>query len=392
MTLEALPLTPSGKIDRDALPAPGRAQTAVGLPGMPPRYFLELRLCALFEEILGVDRVGVRDDFFSLGGNSLLAVRLQARVERDFGKRFDLPELFRGATVEHLAALLQRAEATESPGCLVPIRAGGPGLPFFWVHPSGGDVLCYGDLARHLGADRPSYGLRSRALLTELPPHESVDAMVAEYVDAVRAVSPLGPYLLGGWSLGGVVALEMARRLREGGAEVALLAMLDTQLPDAARAARLGEWELLGMFAAALGVRDLPPPAREELEAFDPDSRLQILLERARAAEVFPPEIGAADVRRFYSVFRANTRALQTYQPCAWPGRLDFFRATGGRPDSEPPARGWTAFAGSVELPRSPSIITICSVSREPPPWPSVCGRPVPSWESDPHVEAPSLF
>ncbi|HEX2094384.1 MAG TPA: amino acid adenylation domain-containing protein, partial [Longimicrobiaceae bacterium] len=189
--LDALPLSPNGKIDRRALPAPGRAADEAYVP---PRDDLELRLVQLWEELLEVRPVGVRDDFFALGGHSLLAVRLAARVEQLTGVPFPVAGLFTRSTVERMAEVLRGGEAPRSGSTLVPIRTTGAARPLFFVHAAGGNVLSYVELSRHLGADQPFYGLRARGMEDGEVPHSSVEEMAAEYLERLRAVQPEGPY------------------------------------------------------------------------------------------------------------------------------------------------------------------------------------------------------
>ncbi len=171
--LEAFPQTPTGKLDRRALAHLGGTGGTGGIPGpeagerVEPRDVLELELARIWAEVLEVPRVGVRDDFFALGGHSLMAVRLMAKVQERFGRDLPLAVLFQGGTVEAMAARL-RGERGETEGetgsILVPIQARGTEPPLFLVHPAGGDVLCFAGLARHLGPDQPVYGLQSRGL------------------------------------------------------------------------------------------------------------------------------------------------------------------------------------------------------------------------------------
>ncbi|MCB1037113.1 MAG: non-ribosomal peptide synthetase, partial [Acidobacteria bacterium] len=237
--LEALPQTPTGKLDRRALAAltveSRRPREAVA-----PRTAMERRLVAIWEDLLETRPVGVTESFFELGGHSLLAVRLMGRVQQETGKELPLSSLFTAPTVEQQAALLQGADepVADLPPLLVPLAPSGRLAPFFWVHPVGGAVFCYRELAQVLagrGADRPFFGLQAPPLasatagdLASRPPLPSVGEMAELYLEQIQQVQPEGPYHLAGWSFGGYVAYEMARRLRQAGDEVALLVLLDT--------------------------------------------------------------------------------------------------------------------------------------------------------------------
>ena len=223
--LARIPLLPSGKIDRRALPEP--AAEGRGAEYVPPRDALESQLASLWEDLLGKKPVGVRDDFFSLGGHSLLAARLFARVERLTGKNLPLATLFRAPTIEALAAVVR--EGGEAPWrSLVPIRGEGTLTPFYCIHALGGNVLGYTDLAMALPADQPVYGLQAVGLDGKSHPAKTVEEMAAQYVEEIRAFQPSGPYYIGGACTGGIVAFEMAQQLVRQGHEVGLLAMFDT--------------------------------------------------------------------------------------------------------------------------------------------------------------------
>ncbi len=331
VVLHELPLTPNGKVDRGALPAPEQAG-APGAEHVPPRDAVELALAGVWEEVLGASPVGVRDNFFALGGHSLLAVRLMARIETVLGARLPLPTLFAAPTVEKLAALLRRESAGGEASPLVPIRASGERTPLFFVHPVGGDVLCYAPLARHLDARQPFYALRARGLDADAldPASASVDAMAADYLDALRAARPRGPYRLGGWSMGGVVAFEMARRLEAAGEAVDALVLVDSLAPAlVGLAAPEDEATLVRTFAADLGVPlgELPP-AEDGAGAADARGFLGRVLEAARGAGVVPPDIGFEQVWRLYGTFRANLRAMYEYRPGPYGGPVTLLRAS----------------------------------------------------------------
>src|SRR6266511_2065148 len=197
--LDEMPLTANGKVDRKKLPAvsdtrPKRESL------LAPRDVLELQLAQIWETVLGVQPIDVRDDFFDLGGHSLLAVSLMAKIRSVVGRDLPLSVLFQGGTVERLATILRR-EANAMPiSCLVGLQTSGDRPPMFFAHPAGGNVLCYLNLARCLGADQPFYGLQTPGLYGERDLFERIEDMASHYIDALRTIQPNGPYLLGGCS------------------------------------------------------------------------------------------------------------------------------------------------------------------------------------------------
>ena len=228
VVLEALPLTPNGKVDRKALAKPDD-ESDQNRSYEAPHGATEEKLAGIMGSLLGLARVGRNESFFDLGGHSILAVTLFSEIERVSGKRLPLATLFRAPTIAHLAAALEttndRAEQWPS---LVPINPKGSKAPFFCVHGAGGNVLLYRDLARHLGADYPMYGLQCQGLDGKATPLTTVEAMAEKYLREIRKLQPEGPYYLGGYCLGGTIAYEMAQRLNAEGEKVAFLALLDT--------------------------------------------------------------------------------------------------------------------------------------------------------------------
>ncbi len=225
--LDSLPLTPNGKLDRRALPLPDRTTRDDSDRFVPPRSQTEGVLAAIWKEALHIDHVGVHENFFELGGHSLLAVRIFALLEKQFGRRLPLATLFQAPTIAQLAAVIEKENAPRA-SSIVPIQPLGTQPPFFCVHAVGGNVLEYYDLARHLGHDQPFYGLQSLGLNDSHEPHARIEDMAAHYLKEIRAHHPSGPYFIGGRSLGGIIAYEMARQLKEQRQEVALLALLDS--------------------------------------------------------------------------------------------------------------------------------------------------------------------
>jgi len=235
VVLPALPLTPNGKVDRGALAAT-EEEASAPLPRVGPRNPAERAIVAIWEDLLGVTGIGMRDSFFDLGGHSLLAARMIDAVERASGRRVPLAVLFESPTIEHLAqALRDEVVASEPP--LVALSSSGARPPFFFLHGdfSGGGFFSRA-LAEALGPEQPFYAVHPHGLVDADVP-ESIEAMAAERLAALRAARPRGPYVLGGHCNGGLVALEMARRLREQGEAVPLVVLLDATAPR--RAARL---------------------------------------------------------------------------------------------------------------------------------------------------------
>jgi amino acid adenylation domain-containing protein/non-ribosomal peptide synthase protein (TIGR01720 family) len=341
--LETLPLTSSGKVDGRALPAPEES-TPRGPAAVPPRDELERELASVWEEVLGVSSVGVTDSFFALGGQSLLAVRLVARLQEKLGRAIPLAALFEGPTIEELAARLRVGASVPPRRNLLTLQPEGTRTSSFWVHPVGGNVLCYAELARHLGPGRPFHALRATGLDGHEPPLESVEEMARRYVEQVRAVQPEGPYLLGGWSLGGAVAFEMARELRRQGQEVARLVLLDSFAPAESPAREPESATLLAGFAADLARsagREVPLTP-ESLRGLSPEEQLGTLWTRLREAGLLPAGTGREELRALLEVSRANLRALARYSPQPYEGRVVLLKARDARRGAEvEPTHGW---------------------------------------------------
>ena len=211
--LDKLPLTPNGKLDHKALPAP---ETAVdGTPGEPdqPTNLLELELLRLWRRLFHREDIGRHDNFFELGGHSLLAARLTTEIDKLLGCKLPIAALFQSPTVESLTRRLTGENWAPPWRSLVPLQPLGAKPPFFLVHGWGGDVFVFLGLAQHLAPDQPAYGLQAVGLDGSSPRHATVETMAAHYVQEIRSFQPEGPYYLGGYSMGGLVAFEMAQQL-----------------------------------------------------------------------------------------------------------------------------------------------------------------------------------
>jgi amino acid adenylation domain-containing protein len=226
--LDALPLTPNGKVDRKALPPP-QQRPELSETYEAPRGAVEVKLAGIMASLLKVPRVGRKDNFFDLGGHSILAVTFFNEIDRVFDQRLPLATLFCAPTIEHLAAKLESdRERTSGWASLVPIQTEGTKPRFFCIHGAGGNVLLYRDLVRRLGRDYPFFGLQAQGLDGKAPVLSTVEAMAEKYLNEIRQLQPDGPYFLGGYCLGGTIAYEMAQVLRRKGHQVALVALLDT--------------------------------------------------------------------------------------------------------------------------------------------------------------------
>ncbi len=242
--LDTLPLTPNGKINRRALPPPDSTRLDSENTYVAPRDELELQLTKIWEQILDVQPIGVRDNFFDLGGHSILAVKLFWQIEKTFNKNLPLAILFQSGTVEALAKIISQEEdiarnlavntlekSKSNWSSLVEIEPNGSKPPFYCIHGLGGEVLCFRELALHLGSDQPFYALQPQGLDEKLPFHTRIEDMAAHYIQEIQTLQPNGPYFLGGYSFGGVVAFEMARQLQEQGKQVGILVIIDSCHP-----------------------------------------------------------------------------------------------------------------------------------------------------------------
>jgi thioesterase domain-containing protein/acyl carrier protein len=323
-----MPLTANGKVDRGKLQAVDRSTPTLDL--VASRDLVEFELVQIWEDVLQRRPIGIREDFFELGGHSLLAIRLFAAIEKRLGRRLPPSTLFHHSTVEKLASAIRQHNEQSPWSPLVSLQAQGTRLPFFCVHPGGGGVFRYIDLARHLGPDQPFYAFQAKGVDNDKQEAISdVETMAEQYIEAMRRVQPVGPYLLGGWSMGGIVAFEMARQLHALGQSVSLLALLDTVLPDyRAKSLKENDPALLMSFVLDLGLSwDSLSVSAGDLKKLGIDDLLAVVLARARDKGIAPPDIELADVRRWWRVFKANAQALLRYRPKAIAARITLFQA-----------------------------------------------------------------
>jgi thioesterase domain-containing protein/acyl carrier protein len=296
---------------------------------------MERRIAKIWEEVLGIHAIGVTDDFFEIGGNSLMAVRLAIRLQMEFRRELPMEAVFRATTVERLSLLF--SDVGNDTGCaaLVAIRPEGSRRPVFCVHPIGGSVMCYAELARCLGDDQPFYGLQAIAR------ESSLESMAARYVEELFRVQPQGPYVLSGASMGGIVAYEMAQQLSRRGEDIALLALFDAS-PEWDRMdlpPESDETRMLWRFAAELGSILAKPVSTVQPRSLD------------ELSEVFHHEISPSQVMKLFDTFVANMRALRNYTPDKYADRVALFRVQNCNIDDDDPSLGWMGLAeGGVDV------------------------------------------
>jgi thioesterase domain-containing protein len=308
---------------------------------VPPRTSVELRLVTIWEQVFNLHPIGVEDSFFDLGGHSILALRLMAQVQKEFGQILPLSTLTEAGDIAHLAEVLSRRGVADAESPIVPIQPRGSKPPIFCVHPLGGHVLRFYELARKLGPDQPFYGIQGRDVADVGDDYESIEEMAETYVTAMRKTQPTGPYRIGGYSFGSFVAFEMAQQLVRSGEEVALLFLLDTWAPDILR--RLPEFEkdalLLSVMAKEIAMRsgrtDFEIPVTE-LEQFEGEAQINYALDQMKKAalipEDLPTEIAVSYGRRLMQGIRMRGAAWRNYQPAVYPGQITFLRCAEQEP------------------------------------------------------------
>jgi thioesterase domain-containing protein len=262
-----------------------------------------------------------------------------AKIQQEFGKSLPLATLFQSPTIADLAALLRTEKDVPTHANLVLIQPLGNKPPFFCVHPVGGDVLCYADLARHLGDTQPFYALRALGLDGSGEPLTRIEDMAATYIKALQTIQPEGPYQLGGWSMGGVVVFEMAQQLKASGHHVSLVALIDSYapIPRFKKTKEIDETMLLADWVknlSGLSGKDLPVSidsktggdcVLELQQKGSLEAQLNYILEYTQVAGIFPREMTWQQFMCLFQVFKANRLSLHFYHPQSYPGRVTLF-------------------------------------------------------------------
>lgn len=348
--LERLPLTENGKVDRAALPVPRQSLPERNRARSTPADEVESRLLAIWEEVLGIRPIGLTDDFFTLGGHSVLALRVFAKIEAEWGLHLPLSMLLKAPTVERLAKALRQDNIADSWSSLVTIQSGNPGdarPPLYIVSGVGGNVVRFRELARHLGPDQPVFALQPPGLDGEQPYLTRLEDLAAHHVREIRAKQKNGPYHLAGYSFGGAVVFEMARQLDAQGEEAALVALLDAP-----------EWHYSARVLAEMGWRRwlVRSKSRVKRLLFGPD-RFGYLWDRLkrlgpRCVYTIYDFVGLPFPQRVGDIIDVNMRAVSAYRPKSYRGKIVLLR-TAGDPalDGDDTTLGWGALAkGGVEV------------------------------------------
>ncbi|HEV7473361.1 MAG TPA: beta-ketoacyl synthase N-terminal-like domain-containing protein [Pyrinomonadaceae bacterium] len=309
---------------------PNLSTTYVG-----PRNEVERTIARMYEELLGILPIGINDDFFELGGHSLVGIQLTFRIRETYDlEDFHMNTLFEKPTPAGLAEAVEEIRRTglTMPPILVPIQPKGSNPPFFCIHPIGGGVYGLVDLGRQMLPDQPFYAVQAMGLAHygESEDHQTLEQMAAEYIEAIRFISPQGPYFLGGLSFGGIVAFEMAQQLKRHGEEVALLALLDTPAPQTiAKVAALDDAILLlGLTRERGRQKGLElNVSTKDLERLPPEERLMFLMKTLKESGLAPEDLDDRWLRNFMRGYRARINTTVNYEPQVYPGRITLFRA-----------------------------------------------------------------
>ncbi len=364
--LDSLPVTGSGKVDRRALPAPeacvdSRCAKAREADAPPPRDKIETALIAIWEDVLTRRPVGLHDDFFDLGGDSLLAARVTLEVEKRLGERVSPTMVCATPTVAGLAVALRDKPASGSANVVVAIQPRGTKRPLFFIHNHRGNVAGYAILARHLGEDQPCYGLQSPFLADPMSAPATIEAMASRYVDEIQRIQPEGPYKLAGECFGGVVAFEMAQQLVAKGAPVELLAIIAVtpyDFPDLLSESASRLHVLHGARARLIprleyyATRLRPLPWRERLRYLGGRVRLvpPFLRDHWREIGRGPNELAVQTATT--PLVTVHSTMFQRYRPRPFAGRLGLFLSTRTTVRySSDPGRDWQGLAtGGVDV------------------------------------------
>ncbi|MGC2781044.1 MAG: amino acid adenylation domain-containing protein, partial [Bradyrhizobium sp.] len=366
VVLDQLPLSPNGKLDRNALPQPQRTRQLAGESA--PRTAAEEILAKLWSDLLGIRSVGIHDDFFDLGGHSLLAMRLIAQVRKTLGVDLPVRLLFEeqptiAVMAAHIAVARAARHGLEIQGagmrdhsCIIPIQLVEQGTPIICIHPIGGGILCYRDLAKSLGPDYSVYGIKALGLHGEQDPLVSIDQMADHHVARIFEIQQNGPFNLVGWSAGGLIAFAIAKKLKERGHSIGVLALIDTAPPSST-----GEWRHNRRqveqteWLTFMNILEIPVERRltsrwHSFWRLSDAAKGEYVLRLAKRHKSLSSGMTDSEFKHVVSVFQANLHALQQHVVSPYAGKLLLFQ-----PDGDPTKKR-DHFSRASEFWRSKSL------------------------------------
>lgn len=321
--LEHLPVTSSGKIDRMSLPSPIQPRQAEK-PCRAPSGPVEEKLAGLWAQLLGRPIDDAEADFFEQGGHSVLGIRLISLIEKAFGRRLSLSQLFRSPTIAGLArALEEEGGGSSAYTPIIPLATGAAGVPIFLFHPVGGSVFCYRTLAGLLADRHPVYAVEAPGFSADWPQMPSVEAMAESYLDQIRRQSSADEIIFGGWSFGGLVAFEAARQFRACGGKLGGLLLIDTVADN--RITR----ELIQQDEAAMLARlfsEQLPVSEADFRCRTGEERLDYLVRLGVEHGMLPSGFSPQQMRRLLQTFHNNALAAARYEAPSLPGRALLIR------------------------------------------------------------------
>ena len=340
VSLDAMPLTHNGKVDYKLLPVPSDIGRASTQDYIPPRNTTETLLSEMLAEILGIHRVGIYDNFFTLGGHSLLAIRVVSRIRESINSNFTSQSFFKTPNIASWAEIINSPCENEHESCLIPFHTKGQERPLFLIHAVGGSAQAYALLAKNICDDQPVYGIQSIGLIESEKAHDNIEEMVAHYVNIIRTVQPNGPYRLGGWSMGGILAFEIAKLLSGMGQVVEKLFLIDSHTIERQQQPQYNELDYLRIFLEDIG--GLPGSAYDITKYSDPN------ISEAGAISIIEKEIrtfrwGCETITDYerkslstqYCVFKQNLNALTNHELNFTAKNIVLFAAEEGREASE---------------------------------------------------------
>ncbi len=355
-------------IEEINLSKPIHARPQLTNPYVAPRNPFEQKLAEIWQKSLGIEKIGIHDDFFELGGDSLLAVQLIAQLRKDFKTDFPVQSLLNVPTVAGLAEFIEQKISCETtrqplPPFLIELKMGNPQkTPLFLIHALGGHIYLYRDLVKNLPSDQPIYGIQAKGFDGDSELLTQVEEMASYYIEGIRLVQPKGPYFLGGICFGGLLSFEVAQQLHKQGQKVALLALMDSQLAGQLPAKksegkRTSQTKILlaklalslflflpnqfrrflfnfisdaEIIAYLLDMGANVPVSLKELRKLEPDEQLRYFMTEAKKSEnpMVPNSLAEiTQLRHFFQIYKINMQALWDYKMQVYSGKIIYFRA-----------------------------------------------------------------